>query len=290
LNSIGAEYIPATGDRRQTATGDRPPYNPRVVPRFLVPGLDQTARVAELPEAESHHLANVMRLGVGAEVRVFDGRGHEHAARVSRLAPRRVVVELLHAVEAARESPVRIVLAQAVLKAEAMDRVVRDAVMLGAADLVPLLSARVAVPMRGSRANQLRERWGRIAVASVKQCGRATVPGVAEPVGLGSWLASLAPTPRDVPPGGGIARGAGVRLALLEPEAGDAQRPGIAGLAAEALQHGAIVAVGPEGGWTADEIAALDAHGFLRWSLGSRTLRAETAPIAALSILLYAWE
>jgi 16S rRNA (uracil1498-N3)-methyltransferase len=254
-----------------------------------MPDLDATAPQAELPEAEGHHLAHVMRLGVGAEIRVFDGRGRERAARVALIERRRVIVDLLDAVEPAGESRVRLVLAQAVLKPEAMDRVVRDAVMLGAAALVPILTSRVTVPLREGRAAQVQERWRRIAVASAKQCGRAVVPPVAAPVAFSRWLPGAASQGPGGSPAAVDASG-GVKVVLAEPARGGAPRLDLASLAPRAMAGGALVAIGPEGGWAPEELAALDAHGFLRWSLGQRTLRAVTAPTAALSILLYAWD
>jgi 16S rRNA (uracil1498-N3)-methyltransferase len=266
-------------------------YNPAVVPRFLVTPLDSTARLVDLPDGEGHHLAHVMRLGVGAEVRVFDGRGREHAARVSRIERRRVVVELMGEVAPVSEPAIGVVLAQGVLKAEAMDRVVRDATALGIAEFVPLVTARVTVSMPKSRAIPMRERWQRIAVASAKQCGRAVVPAITPPTSLEQWLAFGEEEASRQPSGGGPARGGpGVRLVLVEPQAGTSDRLDLAALRAEALAHAATIAIGPEGGWTAGEIAALEAHGFLRWSLGARTLRAETAPTVALAVVLYAWE
>jgi 16S rRNA (uracil1498-N3)-methyltransferase len=262
-----------------------------VIPRFLVPDLEAAARRLELPHAEGHHLTHVLRLGAGAEIRVFDGRGAEWVARVSGIERRRVVVEVLHAVAPAAESPVPVVLAQSVLKPEAMDRVVRDAVMLGVSALAPLVSARVTVPV-GKRTAQLQERWTRIAVASVKQCGRAVVPAVAPPVGIDAWLGARAAAEGAAPGvGGEPASGAsGVRLVLVEPGAGPAERLDLAGLRHDAAQDGAVLAVGPEGGWTPAEIQGFEAHGFHSWSLGARTLRAETATLAALSVLLYEWE
>ena len=97
---------------------------------------------------------------------VFDGRGHEFLARVVTAAARDVRVALLSRVDAAPEPPVRLALAQAVLKGEKMDDVVRDAVMLGVSAIQPLVTKRtdvtVAAILRGARV----ERWGRVAIAS----------------------------------------------------------------------------------------------------------------------------
>lgn len=232
------------------------------------------AEVVELTDDEAHHLVHVLRLGrPGCEVRVFDGRGHEWRAAVVSAGRRNARLRLLEPVTPAAEPPVRTLLALGVLKGEAMDQAVRDAAMLGVSTIQPLVTRRTVVPARAGAA--LAARWRRVAIASVKQCGRAVVPDIAEPTGLLDWLAQPI---------------SGVRLLLVEPAQGSGDRVALTALASRARAEGAVLAVGPEGGWTPDETARLADAGFLRWSLGPRTLRAAAAPCAALAILLYAWE
>lgn len=230
--------------------------------------------LVEIDGDEAHHLVHVLRLGrPGCEVRVFDGRGHEWRAAVVAAGRRSARLRLFEPVTPAAEPPVQTLLALGILKAEGMDQAVRDAAMLGVSAIQPLVTRRTVVPARAAPA--LVARWRRVAIASVKQCGRAVVPHIAEPADLDGWLA------RPVP---------GVRLVLAEPSLGTGDRVSLAGLAPRAQAEGAVLAVGPEGGWSPDEMARLASAGFLRWSLGARTLRAAAAPCAALAILLYAWE
>ena len=95
--------------------------------RFFAPALDPGDETVTLPKDEAEHLTRVLRLGVGDTVAIFDGRGHEFLARVTSGARRDVRVQLLSRVEPAAEPPVPLTLAQAVLKADKMDDVVRDA-------------------------------------------------------------------------------------------------------------------------------------------------------------------
>ena len=146
-----------------------------------------------LPKDEAEHLTRVLRLSVGDTVAIFDGRGHEFLARVASAARRDVRVQLLSRIEPAAEPPVPLTLAQAVLKADKMDEVVRDAVMLGVAAIQPLITKRsettVAALMRGAR----RDRWTRVAIASVKQSRRATLPDIRTPLTLEAYLNEPSP-------------------------------------------------------------------------------------------------
>ena len=151
------------------------PYNPPVH-RFYAPALDPGDETVALPRDEAEHLTRVLRLGVGDTVAVFDGRGHEFVARVASALRREVRVQIVSRVEPAAESGVPLTLGQAILKGDKMDDVIRDAVMLGAAAIQPIVTKRsettVAALMRGARV----ERWRRVALASVKQSRRAVLP------------------------------------------------------------------------------------------------------------------
>lgn len=242
-----------------------------VLHRFYAPALDPGDDLVALPRDEGEHLTRVLRLGVGETVAVFDGRGHEYAARVVAAARRDVRLQLLTRVEPAPETRVACTVAQAVLKGDKMDEVIRDAVMLGATAIQPLVSRRtettVGALLRGARL----ERWRRIALASVKQCRRATLPDIRTPLTLDTYL--------DEP-------SATLRLMFVEPSATASP----ARLRSLAPPLDAAVLIGPEGGWEPAECAAAEAAGVRLVSLGPRTLRADAVAIAALSVLLFLWE
>ena len=143
--------------------------------RFFAPTLDLGDETVVLSKDEGEHLVRVLRLSVGDTVSVFDGRGHEFLARVATAVRRDVRLQLASRVEPAAEPAVPITLAQAVLKGDKMDEVVRDAVMLGVAAIQPIVSARsettVAAITRGARI----ERWQRVALASVTPSCRRSV-------------------------------------------------------------------------------------------------------------------
>lgn len=236
-------------------------------PRFFAPTLTISAPTVTLPAGESQHLVRVLRLARDAPVEVFDGRGALHAGRVIDPSARGAVVALGEALVAAAEPPVPIVIVQALLKGDAMDAVVRDATVLGASEIRPVISARTNVPARAATAAG--ERWLRVAVAAAKQCGRAVLPVIAPVAPLEA--VPLAATPAS-------------RLWLSEPAIGPRPTgevpPPLAPL---------WLAVGPEGGWTEEEVRAAVAVGWSPWTIAPVTLRAEHVTLAALAIVRHAW-
>ena len=242
--------------------------------RFFAPSLDPGDETVDLPRDEAEHLTRVLRLGTGDTVAVFDGRGREFLARVVSALRTSVRVQLISRVEPAAETGVALTLVQAVLKADKMDDVVRDAVMLGAAAIQPIVTKRtettVATLMKGARI----ERWQRVALASVKQSRRAVLPDIRVPLTLESYLGD--------PP-------SALRLMLVEPGAEGADSGSLASLRSEPAPHDAALLVGPEGGWTAEECAAARTAGVRLLTLGHRTLRADAVPVAAISVLQFLW-
>jgi 16S rRNA (uracil1498-N3)-methyltransferase len=245
-------------------------YNPRVH-RFYAPALAERGLV-DLPEDESQHLARVLRLREGDLVGVFDGKGREAMARVVSMSSRRVSVEIVEPRAAAQEPRIAVTLAQALLKSDKMDRVIRDAVMLGVAALQPFVSRRTDVPMKASGQGGRKERWDRTVIASVKQSGRAVVPPVHPTIEFRELLRSTAGR---------------TRLMLVEPAAAhdvanlnnlEGQRP-----------SEATIIVGPEGGFDEQEIDAARADGVTLLSFGSRVLRADAAAVVVMPVLRYVW-
>lgn len=235
-----------------------------MLPRFLADAIDTEHGRATLPADEAHHLTHVLRLETGDEVVVFDGAGREFRARVDRAGRHGAELALIEELQPLPEPAMRITLAQAILKGDAMDAVVRDATMMGAAAIVPLITDRTIG--RGKRVEQRSvERWRRIAVASAKQCRRAVVPDIRAPLGFREWLAHPE-----------------LRLMLVEPGAKiptfGAWSPSLPAI---------TLAVGPEGGWTPDELAAAVEAGASGMTLGRRTLRADAAGVVGMSVLLF---
>lgn len=236
--------------------------------RFFAPDVQASRPTVTLSVTESQHLARVLRLEAGGRVRVFDGRGEEYEATIEVAAPRAAVLRLERAVRPLAESAVRVTLAQALLKGDGMDAVIRDATMLGVSRIVPIVTRRTNVSTRLLASGKAHERWHRVAVASAKQCGRACVPSIEPPQSLDVVLEAST----------------GLRLLLAEPSlhapGTRLRRPG---------GDGAVLVVGPEGGWAPEEIELAGTHGWTRWSIVPWTLRAESAAAVALGVLQHEW-
>lgn len=261
-------YLPTVWPRKNISADE---YTLRVRPRFHVPEVNAAAERVELPEDEAEHLVRVLRLGVGDEVDVFDGRGGMWRAAIVHAGRKSAAVRPLGPLQPARELGVAVTLVMSVLKGDKMDDVVRDAVMLGAAAIHPVVSERsetsLAALARGSRL----ARWERIAVASAKQCGRAVVPPIHPATPL-DWCWTEPAGAR--------------RVMCVEPSAALADV-----VAPQRIPKPAAVQiiVGPEGGWSVTEVAAAHESGAILMSLGSRTLRADAVPIVGLTALLTTW-
>ena len=243
--------------------------------RFHAPAAERTGDVVELPHDEAQHLVRVLRLKVGAAIRVFTGRGAEFDAVVAAVSKDGARIRVGPGRDAVPEARVAVTLAPAVLKGDKMDDVVRDAVMMGVAAIQPLVTARSEVALAALQRGHRRARWQRIAVSSAKQSGRAVVPVVLEPRAFKDVSASLA---------GMTLPGPG--LMFVEPSA-STDLLSIGDLDG-APPRETTVLIGPEGGWTGEEIDGGSTACRLV-TLGARTVRADAMAIIALTALLTRW-
>ncbi len=234
----------------------------RVTRVFVEAPLSAGATVS-LPESAAGHLLRVLRLGVGDVCVLFNGDGFDYPARIAIAGKRDASVELGQPHAPGNESPLRIVLLQAVARGEKMDWIVQKATELGVDGIVPVLSERSEVKLEGERADKRVAHWRSVAASACEQSGRARLPTISAPQRLADALATLPD--------------AAHRL-VLDPEA-----------EATALQMQAparvALAIGPEGGWSARDLTQLREAGFGGLRLGPRVLRTETAGIAAIAAL-----
>jgi 16S rRNA (uracil1498-N3)-methyltransferase len=219
----------------------------------------------DLDRERAHYLTRVLRLRRGEALVCFDGAGRAWSATLAAASNRSATLEIgtLVADEPAPTPPLHLV--QGLLKGTAMDAVVQKSVELGATDVWPVKTERSNVPGDDERLLRKHGHWQRVIESAAEQCGALHLTRLHQPLTLSALLA-------DLPD---------VRLLLLD--------PGAPVLPLDLPRTELAVMVGPEGGWSDGERAACAAAGAQRFGLGSRVLRAETAPLAALAALRHGW-
>jgi len=222
---------------------------------------------AVLAGSEAHHLAHVMRAVAGDEITLFDGSGREFQARIERVGRSEIETSILEMKSIDRELPVRVTLAVALPKGDRQAWLVEKAVELGVARLIPVQTARgVAQPV-----DKALERLRRGVIEAAKQCGRNRLLEIAPPQ---TWTELTTSTPTNV--WRGFAHPGG------EPLLGSIATAGTSGSQVEEY----IFGIGPEGGFTDEEVAAAQAAGWRSVDLGSRILRVETAAILLAACIM----
>lgn len=217
----------------------------------------------ELGSGPAKHLLRVLRRQLGDEVVLFNGDGQEYEGRIVELIGKNGCrIEIDRAVRPPVESPLDIVLAQAIARGERMDWAIQKAVELGVTAIQPVFSERCEVRLDERREAKRLAHWQGVVVAACEQSGRARVPEVHSPIPLDQ-----------------LEPGKAVGL-YLDPEAD--LRP--AELQIES-GRAILIAIGPEGGFSQQECDALSRRGFRGLRLGPRVLRTETAGAAAIAML-----
>jgi 16S rRNA (uracil1498-N3)-methyltransferase len=223
------------------------------------------AQLALAPEA-AQHVAKALRLKAGDSIVVFDGRGGEYDAAITRIDKHRVDVKVGAWRDAEAESPLAVGLVQGLPESDKMDWIIQKAVELGVAWIQPIICDRSVVRLSAERAAKREAHWRRVAVAACEQSGRNHVPEVRATLAFQGWIAMPAEATRWV------------------------LTPGAPPLAGEARPAGALeLVVGPEGGLSERESDLVLSRGSIPVSLGPRVLRTETAPLAALAAINALW-
>ncbi len=243
-----------------------------MLPRFHFPDLPATAGELQLPAAISHHAINVLRLGKGDALVLFDGRGHEAAARIAEPNKQAMRVMLEHSTTLNRETPVHVTLVQALPSGDKMDWIVEKCTELGISAIQPVQSARSVVKLSEERAAKKQARWQDIAISACGQCGRNVVPEILPVLSFNAWVSRCA----------GSAPANDLRLLMdLGADIPRLSRFDFAPHAEKPL----TVMVGPEGAFTDEEIQQAKSTDFQAINLGQRILRTETAGIAFMAAL-----
>ena len=220
--------------------------------------------------ADARHILQVLRLTVGDRLILFDGSGTECESEIISTTGDACRVKVLRAYESSVESPLSVTVALGLLKDRKMDSLVRQLTELGVCRIIPFLADRSVARPDKKRAAGRRARWEKVALESLKQCGRSRAPRIDPVTGFKDMLESA--------PQGAI------KIVFWE----DADQPlDTVPVLPESDRKHALVVFGPEGGLNAHEVRSARGRGFLDVSLGPRILRAETAVIAGSALVQY---
>ena len=236
------------------------------IPRIFIDQPLSVGQTLDLPTDKIHHLIGVLRLQNEAAVTLFNGTEEEFGARLKVIDKRRVLARIVSAESPCRESPLSITLWLGVCKRDAMTAALRRSTELGVSAIQPVLTDFSAV---GSKhVSNLAEKWRQVIEGAAEQSGRTRLPALHAVSDIQTLLTGAVSDPVET-------------RYVAHPGGGAFSPPG------EACQR-CLIAIGPEGGFSGDEIQGMTEVGFAVISLGPRILRAETAPAVALSLLQYA--
>ncbi|WP_319523709.1 16S rRNA (uracil(1498)-N(3))-methyltransferase [uncultured Desulfosarcina sp.] len=237
--------------------------------RFFIPPEIVDTACPEITGSEAGHICRVLRLSAGDEVELFDGTGSGYRAQIVSANPDQVRLSIVETYTLTTESPVRVTLALGFLKENKMDDLIRPLTELGIHCLQPFYAARSVSRPKAKGLEKRLDRWQKKALEAVKQCRRARIPTIEPADSLTDVL--KASDSFDLK----IFFWEGEPLAVKLPE--------------QALPYprSILAVVGPEGGFSEDEVQMAREHGFLICGMGPRILRAQTAAVAACTVLQY---
>ena len=228
------------------------------------------ADTVKITGSDAHHLMHVMRAKAGQLVTVVDDNGQVAAMEMVAFSDSAVTLQLKEHLAADTESPLKIMLAQCLLKADKMDMVVQKAVELGAVGVIPISSQNCVARYDAKKGAARKDRWQKIADEAAKQCGRTALLKVRPIVTLRQFIADMQATDSSL-------------VFFYENENEQSAKEYLRSLKAKQI----VLLVGPEGGFSLDEAKLIEEAGGKSVTLGPRILRAETAALTAIAVTQY---
>lgn len=240
--------------------------------RFLVPPESVEEDKITVKGKEVHHLRNVLRLRKGDKVTCFDGSGREYQGWIERLSSAQAEIKIEKFEKPGRELSLKITLAQSLIRASKMDLIIQKCTELGIFRIMPMRTERSLVKLNEAKSKARQERCQRLAEEAAKQSGRVQVPKIEEVKDFTSILKK--------------ARNFDLGIIFWEEE-GEEKALKKALTKRLSFPENIFLLVGPEGGFSAQEVTEAKKAGLLSVSLGPRILRAETAAIISVAIVAY---
>ena len=244
-------------------------HRPKMMRRFFIEPDAANNPVVSITGSEARHIKNVLRLKPGDALRLFDGTGVEYEAAIVQLTAGRAELSITGKVTAAAESPIELTIAQGYLKERKMDSLIRPLCELGMSRWMPFVSLRSVPRPDKKRLDARLQRWQKIARESFKQCRRSVLPQIATPVSFDEMLE--------------FGRSCDLKILFWEQETRVLDRTALTERKKSVKR--VLIVLGPEGGFADREVEKARKLGFAISGLGPRILRAETATIAACTLM-----
>jgi len=268
------------------------------MPRIFIPNPSIKENHISITGEKARYLVTILRCRKRDELVVFDGEGNCLRTNILKADRREITAEILERFSCEAESPLNIILVQSLLKGQKMDMVIQKATELGVKEIIPVITARSQ-----PRETRKVERWRKIAEEASRQSGRNVLPLIHEPVYFNEWLSLF--TDPNTSKGfifyeeGGVKISEAVEklkqslkesvtdLRTNNPPSSPFTKGGQRGITEKGGEGGFFVIIGPEGGFTKEEIAFSKEKGLIVTTLGKRILRAETAAISAITLVQF---
>ncbi len=220
-----------------------------------------------LDEFSSHHALRVMRVKVDDLLILFNGDGFEYRGRVSDINKKTINIEILSKEKNNNESPININLFQSISSNEKMDMVIQKATELGVSSIQPIFTSRSTVKLSLDRIKKRLIHWRQVSISACGQSGRSKIPTIKSPIGFDRFVEGITTNSLNL---------------LLHPD-NSKESSNLPNKYSGDIN----IFIGPEGGFSQDEVLLLKKQNCINIQLGSRILRTETAPLAIIAILQY---
>jgi len=241
--------------------------------RFFIPSHSLSGNSPVITGDDARHIRNVLRLKPGDEIELIDGTGLECDARIVRMSAGKVDVSILGRRFPEYQIAPRLIIAQAVLKDNKPDVIIRQITEMGIHEWVPFAAHRSVPVLNAQRIIARKDRWGKIAIEALKQCRRSNLLEISDLLTYDAMLV--------------YGQDCDIKLIFWEDES--PSRPFELPDSTAGSVQSVIAIIGPEGGFTPDEIDAARANGYSTVSLGTRILKADTATLAVSTLLQYGY-
>ena len=244
------------------------------MPRFFVPSENFAEKLVKITGDDARHIARALRMAVGDEITVCDMQGRVHACHLTKIRDEECEAEIISSIEKNTESPVNISLYMGYPKGDKLELIVQKAVELGVNRIIPFESSRCVKKPKAEKADKRTERLSKIANEASKQCGRASLSEIFQPISFSVALKTASENGEKI-------------LFCYEGDNTKSLKETL-----EKINKGEKIAVfvGPEGGFSLAEVNEAVSNGAILVNLGPRILRCETAPLYALAAISYRFE